>query len=546
MVRGNCAALCALAVLVGFGNAARAQDAAMIFVGDGLTMIIKQYDPDRGVASGELRLNGQVYPFTATLRETDAGQTAAGQFVANGQAVAFQVREDPDNEVMIFTTGNQRFRLKEVDELPPGPAPQPVPQPPAPQPPMQPPQPPQPPAPPPVQPQQPNPPPSNPLESVTPAQPAPAQPTNPLENVTPAQPSTSAQPQPSNPLESVAAPAQPAARPDKAKFTLHKFPDVSMGGVTSHTALLPEGWTAEGRTEWSTGDVPFPAQLFRIHSPGKGRYSTSGAYHSLFSRTKPQPGLPNLPDVGEMPPKSAGEWLLAFCAKKPSLKNVRLIEEHRDQKIEAINEQIARETNSARPGERREIWIVTIEYDEDGTHLRDESIHTLYVSAPMDNGNSVSQLWSVYPTSYVAAPVDQFEKLKPQLYAVGSTVRPTAKWFVQSQALLAELSRQRIANAAKVIAERAKMYDQISDAQVNAFRQRMKSMDKQQHEFTNNYLYERDDYKDTDGSIVNLPMHYQHVFSNGQGGYLLTNNSLDKPGENWQEIPVAPGIAGGG
>jgi len=184
-------------------------------------------------------------------------------------------------------------------------------------------------------------------------------------------------------------------------------------------------------------------------------------------------------------------------------------------------------------------WITVMEYDLDGVRYREESRINLTCSAPQNKGNMNTWYWSMYPMYFVAAPVDKFERLKPELMAVGSTLRPTAKWWVQSQTLLRELAQQRIKDFSKAIAERARQYNQISDAQMAAWRKEMKAGDAAQHEFVNNYLYERDDYQDTNGSIVNLPMHYSHVFSNGSGGYVLTNNSLDKPGEGWTEIEVA-------
>jgi hypothetical protein len=89
-------------------------------------------------------------------------------------------------------------------------------------------------------------------------------------------------------------------------------------------------------------------------------------------------------------------------------------------------------------------WLIVTESDEVGGVRRDEASLS-YVRQPQyANHNIRSESWSVFPKSFVSAPADRFEALKPQLYAVGAARRPTAKWFVQSQALLAELSRQRI------------------------------------------------------------------------------------------------------
>lgn len=553
-MRSRVSVLAALALVSG----AWAQQPVMILTGDGLTVIVTRMDEDAGTFAGEMRVGGKAYPFTARMQEMNDTEVIVGQFMVDGRAVPFQAREDDDGEGMTLTTGNQRYRLREVDAVPEAPVPPPPPPPqpqPQPQPPPQPPlpQPPQPPAQPanPLEGPAPTPqppvqtPPANPLEGVG-QPPAPAQPANPLDGIPP----SPVPAQPANPLDGVPAPAPaPAAnakvsRPERAQFTLHKFPDVSMGNVASHTVLLPEGWRAEGRTEWSQGDVPWPQNMFKVHSPDQGTYANMAAYHSLYWEMIPKPGLQTLPPGGEKPPKDPSEWVEKHMGQLA--KNLRIVSAQRDPKAEAIANQSAKQNNVNTMGAEMQVWTVLYEYDHQNTRHRAELRVTYTVTPPQNNGNMNTWYWSLFPHYSVSAPADKFEQARPQLLAVGATIRPTAKWWVQSQALLAELSRQRIANFAKAIADRAKMYDQISNDQMTAFRQRMKSMDKQQHEFVTNYIYERDDYTDTDGAIVNLPMHFSHVYSNGQGGYLLTNNSLDKPNGNWQELQPAPGIAGGG
>ena len=59
--------------------------------------------------------------------------------------------------------------------------------------------------------------------------------TNP--NMSPAAPATSGQGAPGAPAR------DPNAQP--LKLSTAKFPDVTMGGVTAYTILVPEGWTAE-------------------------------------------------------------------------------------------------------------------------------------------------------------------------------------------------------------------------------------------------------------------------------------------------------------
>jgi hypothetical protein len=65
----------------------------------------------------------------------------------------------------------------------------------------------------------------------------------------------------------------------------------------------------------------------------------------------------------------------------------------------------------------------------------------------------------------------------------------------------------------------------------------MSAGDKAQRQRVNS-IYETDDFRDTNGQTVNLPMHYRHVFSDGNGNYVLSNSS-DRPTGNWSEIQPA-------
>jgi hypothetical protein len=129
------------------------------------------------------------------------------------------------------------------------------------------------------------------------------------------------------------------------------------------------------------------------------------------------------------------------------------------------------------------------------------------------------------------------------LYAAAGGVRPTPQWFVQSQALLAELSRMRADARWAAIRERGRQINQrFSDDEYRRYKEKMASSsssdatgDAAQRDRINT-IYETDDFRDTTGGIVNLPMHYQHVYSDGKGNYVLTNDSGNKPGELWNAI----------
>jgi len=97
------------------------------------------------------------------------------------------------------------------------------------------------------------------------------------------------------------------------------------------------------------------------------------------------------------------------------------------------------------------------------------------------------------------------------------------------------MSRRRTTNNWELIRARGRQISRVSDAQYSKYKRETSGSDAAQRKRING-LYETDDVRDTSGNIVNLPMHYQHVFSDGKGNYVLSNNSRDKPGAQWSSV----------
>jgi hypothetical protein len=186
---------------------------------------------------------------------------------------------------------------------------------------------------------------------------------------------------------------------------------------------------------------------------------------------------------------------------------------------------------------KREVHVVTFEYDEADVRRREEATMLYVRLPPIDNVNIFAQTWAIYTTFQVSAPAEEFEAQKQALYTAAGSVRPTPGWFMQSQALIAELSRIRAEARWDQIRRRGQEINQrFSDAEYKQYKEKFSATSDSAQRDRINTIYETDDFRDTSGDIVNLPMHYQHVYSDGKGNYVLTNNSQNKPGELWNEI----------
>ena len=343
---------------------------------------------------------------------------------------------------------------------------------------------------------------------------------------------TDTPPAPKAPAKTNGGTAQPAGSMSSGVLRLkrHAFPDVTMGTPEAYTVLLPDNWSAEGKIEWRpVGEVPFPQQMIEITSPQNGRIIFSPLMTFSYMEG------PGMESQGVPPPADFPQWFVQSLAQaNPKVSNVQLVSSRRDAKSEAFLAKVERDTGGL-GGMEREVYVLVWEYDEGEIRRREEANVTFVRFAPYESANLNSQLWSISHTGSISAPAQQFAAQRLSLLNVGGTLRPTPQWHTQSQAVIAEMSRRRAANNWEIIKERGRQISQVSDADYAKYKRDMSGGDAAQRTRING-IYETDDFKDTNGDIVNLPMHYHHVFSDGKGNYVLSNNSHDKPGELWEPI----------
>jgi hypothetical protein len=473
----------ALASVVAAGTA-RAAEPVAVFEGDGLTITVTSWSETDGAVAGTIRRGGQAWPFTGTHAEDDDGnETVRGTFKAGNAEHAFSTRQAADADVLTFTTGGKTYRLRPIE-----------------------------------------------AEKAPAEPPAKPEPANPLAGDDDARPMPRAK-KADAPRKAVPADGE---APEVLRLKLHAFPDVTMGVPVAYTATLPDGWTSKGTIEWSQGELSYPQPKMELNSAAGGRVRFIPTINLSYTESK---GLA-IPPQGIRAPDDFPAWFVqAVGQTNKAVSNVELIASRRDDKAEAAQDKISRDTGANVAGIRREVHVITFEYDEAGVRRREEATMMYAVLPAIDNVNIFSQSWAIYTTSQVSAPAEQFEKQKAELYAAAAGVRPTPQWFVQSQALLAELSRIRSdARWAAIRRKGEEINRRFSDDDYRRYKQTFSATSDAAQRDRINTIYETDDFRDTGGEIVNLPMHYQHVYSDGKGNYVLTNNTQNKPGETWNEI----------
>lgn len=471
-------------------SSVRADKPAMVLEGDGLKVVITNYTEETGVLRGVIQRQKESWPFEGKEDEDDTGDLIRGHFTAGEAKFRFTARQVNDTD-FLFVTDNRTYRLKMPAEAPPPP------------------------------PGVPNPladekTPPNPLgDSNAPPAPVPAP--------------SGLQPNPQPAGNQAAA----AFKADSIRLSLHHFPDATMGAPAAYAVLLPEGWQASGHVEWQpVGELLFPQQRFEIRSPRGGKITYVPAVTMAYANA---PALGQR--QGEPAPDNFPQWLTNTLGRATqTISNLQLVDAKRQEHVERQMDENDRATGAIQQGTRREAWLITLEYDEAGIRRRDELTIVFVAYQPFRGLNGfVSQSWAFWTNQIVSAPAASFEKDKPELYAVCQTVRTTPGWFLQSQAIIREASQRRSAEIWETIKKRGQQINnRLSDAEYRAYKNTVNSDAAQRTRIKT--IWETDDFRDTNGEIVNLPMHYKHVFSDGNGKYVLTNNSLDKPGELWTEI----------
>lgn len=321
----------------------------------------------------------------------------------------------------------------------------------------------------------------------------------------------------------------PAADPaEPVKLRTVEFKDVSMGGVVAYTMLVPEGWKAEGEIRWQGTPTPMPERIIQASGDDGCQVTFEPMLHFNYTEAE------GIGGQGVPAPANLGEWLVEMLGKAAEGKKLKLVEDAHDKEAE---KQFANSSAlAAELGAKYEVRKVTYTYEKGGTAFTAE-LQLLYVRLPVARGGGLAtQNWSLGVLLNVRGPSATFEKQKPLLYAVAQSCRSVPKWHTQAMQLRTDLLRAQTEAMAATIKAAAKRYDTLSDDDLKAWKKAQAIDDAKQNDRING-IYEVNDFKDTDGLTVKLPIHYKNYFSDGKGTYLLTNREGEPRGD-W--TPIKP------
>ena len=153
--------------------------------------------------------------------------------------------------------------------------------------------------------------------------------------------------------------------------------------------------------------------------------------------------------------------------------------------------------------------------------------------------------WWIEPALSFRAPVGvPIESHMPVMMAVANSVQMPPQWHQMREELRRKaigtnhnISRDRIETSRRISQITAQTNREINDMRQRSNAARTASQDRGQREFVE-YIREVETWNTTDGSSVQLPGGYQNAFSNGRGGFIVTNGGSAPAG--WTQLQRTP------
>jgi hypothetical protein len=369
--------------------------------------------------------------------------------------------------------------------------------------------------------------------------------------------------------------APPAQAPPAMVMKQHTFNDPGMGNMPSHTILAPKDWTATGSAWWPPQNLfrILPSQDIRI-TAADGRFVRIGpSMAAVAFQPSPMAGVPR-PQEGTvdggnlvlyMPP-DANAWRQWIAAKVipqeyPNARNIRVetltvlpelttLMQRQLAPLRQQQEQMNQQNQQMGLGMRSfmdgVVYSAICSYELDGRKYDQQFIFgVVWLGTDSQFGRQL--WWGIEPNVAFRAPAGQLEANMPLFMTVANSLRMTPQWQkmkLDHMQKMAQIDAKGAADRSRIIAE---SHREISKMITEGYNQRQASQDRAHDNFIK-AIREVDDFTvPGSNTSVQLPHYYEHVYTNTQGDYILTNDSLYNPNtdpavnnQNWQTMERVP------
>jgi len=355
-------------------------------------------------------------------------------------------------------------------------------------------------------------------------------------------------------------------------FKEHRVTDPGMNNTLISTLLVPENWKVEGgatRTNNMLWNMPVLIDLSITAPDGRNvRFLPSFAFE--FNHQSPGQKLqPTRTGSLYFPlPKSPGAWLLEMSKidPAPGVTKLRLISEQdipdmtkmlrkqnalRYQSIAQLNQT----THSMGFGSKFETRAskIVLQYEKDNKKLEDTIVMTWQYEIMINQGRVTQGSWNIMFMQGIGGPAGTDYLNDPELNTIFQSVRNNPIWIKEMNKYWMQLANIKhkgnmdaIRTAGKISRIQTEGANAVNDIMMKGWRSNNAIKDKQQTK-TINTIHDQTIYQTPTGESVTLPSFYKNAYTDGNGRYLLHNDSLYEPNQDpalnnqtWQRIQERP------
>lgn len=188
---------------------------------------------------------------------------------------------------------------------------------------------------------------------------------------------------------------------------------------------------------------------------------------------------------------------------------------------------------------------VSVEFDENGQTWEQLMVFgVVYFGVDSEFGRNL--WWAIEPNYVFKAPKGKLESHMPLLMSIGNSLRPTPQWAKMKRDHIAKINQIQRKGAADRAAIMRNSSSEINDIIHKGWKNREAIRDNT-HRKVINTIRGTEDFTSSHGTITQLPNTHNHVFTNGAGEVIMTNNANYNPNSdpnvtstNWEQMKPVP------
>jgi hypothetical protein len=331
--------------------------------------------------------------------------------------------------------------------------------------------------------------------------------------------------------------------PSGIKCTLEQVNDTEKSGVVAFTYLVPEGWTPHHMMKWGEADS-YVANLSA--STADKSYSVDQLEPMVMSFMSMRAGNPRGIHIAQA--TDFLHSLVELIKKQYNVSKVDIVDEVNETLPLTPFQEAASKTNwgpmqTRTPFHESGYLKATFELNgkevtvEMGTTVVGTNVR-MHALNDESQETSTSGVYRVGPTMTIITPSSPEPAKVKEAKIIAASMHPTAEFVDYRQKLTASLAQAQLnANEAELNAKNSDWHERS----MAEFRGQMAAKDANTHQFCN-YILDQQDYQSKGGPTVTLPSGYKHAWTDGNGKYLLSDDSSsDSQGGNWEPLEKKAG-----